>query len=149
MSETGAPGAGRALARLHDHSVAKHRVFADPRGALVPIEVATAIPYAVARLFWVADVPAGQQRGAHAHHTCSQYLICVSGLVLIEVQDGTDQRVFDLRPGEALLVPPLIWATERYMTVDAVLLVLCDKPYAAEDYIHSIAEFGAVRAGSR
>ena len=73
----------------------------------------------------------------------------LAGLVLIEVQDGTDQRVFDLRPGEALLVPPLIWATERYMTVDAVLLVLCDKPYAAEDYIHSIAEFGAVRAGSR
>ena len=154
VSDGGADGAQhRGLSRrsavsVRDLSVVKHRVFADPRGALVPMELTTTVPFPVARLFWVFDVAAGQQRGAHAHRTCSQYMICVSGLVRIEVQDGADLCAFDLNPGEALHVPPMIWATEQYKVEATILLVLCDKPYEADDYIHSIADFRELRSGT-
>ena len=150
MSTAGAPGGNHVprgiTARARDLVVVKHRTYVDSRGALVPIELVKVVPYAVARLFWIGDVPSGQQRGAHAHYSCSQYMICMAGVVRIDATDGIEQRTFDLAVGEALLVPPLIWATEQYIGDGAMLLVLCDKPYDADDYIHSFEKFRAAVA---
>lgn len=120
-------------------AVVRHRVFADPRGALVPIELTAAVPFPIARLFWVRDVPNGMSRGGHAHKLCSQYMICVSGRIGVGVSDTVSERAFELEPGHALLVPPGIFATETYATPDSTLLVLCDRAYEVADYVHDIA----------
>jgi hypothetical protein len=40
-----------------------------------------------------------------------------------------------------LLVPPGIWAREEYITDGAVLMVLCDRGYEAEDYLRDYNDF--------
>ena len=129
----------RQLPVVASLAVVQHRVFTDPRGSLVPIELTRAVPFQIARLFWVRDVPAGTARGGHAHKLCSQYLICVSGRVGVAASDTVSERSFELAPGEGLLVPPGIFATETYATPDSTLLVLCDRAYETEDYVHDIA----------
>lgn len=130
---------------LNAVTLVRHRTFRDSRGALVPIELASALPFIPARLFFVHDVPAGQMRGAHAHKSCFQYLLAVTGVVEVEVSDGVETRLFSLESGDGLLIAPGLWASERYVTEDSVLLVLCDRPYEAEDYIHTLDDLRAFR----
>jgi dTDP-4-dehydrorhamnose 3,5-epimerase-like enzyme len=113
----------------------------DPRGALTVVEFNTAVPFPVARLFYVSGVPAGLSRGGHAHYRCSQYLICQAGRLGIALADGDRERRLELSAGQAMLVEPGIFATQTYLDDASVLLVLCDRPYEAEDYIHSMDEF--------
>jgi dTDP-4-dehydrorhamnose 3,5-epimerase-like enzyme len=121
-------------------SVVTHQSYVDHRGALCPIELSRVLSFPLVRLFWVSRVPAGQERGGHAHKQCSQYLICVEGQVTVSVHDGNRMSEFHLGPGQALLVPPAIWASERYGE-GAILLVLCDRPYEKEDYIADMDVF--------
>ncbi len=121
------------------------RCFRDERGALVPVDLAATVPFPVARVFWVFDVPAGMLRGGHAHKRCHQFLVCVVGAVSVEIYDGSAERTVALSAGEALHVPPGIFAAERYDAPGSVLMVFCDRPYEATDYLSDRAAFVAHR----
>ena len=121
------------------------RCFRDERGALVPFDVAIVVPFPVVRVFWVYDVPARSSRGAHAHKECHQFLICVVGSVTVDVFDGSSARSITLAEGQALHIPPGIFATERYETPGSVLMVFCDRPYETADYLNDRAAFVAYR----
>ena len=64
----------------------------DERGSLSVLEGGVDIPFEVARVFWITDVPAGQRRGGHAHWTCHEAVFAVSGAVsiTIETADGRE-----------------------------------------------------------
>jgi hypothetical protein len=109
--------------------------FAEGRGLLVPIEFPKYVPFAVKRLFWICDVPPGGERGAHAHKSCHQFMICTAGRIAITVFDGNLERSFELMAGQALHVEPGIFATERFVDPGSILIVLCDKEYNADDYL--------------
>ena len=113
----------------------------DSRGTLTVVEFAKIVPFAVVRLFYVSDVPAGLSRGGHAHYRCRQYMICQRGRLGISLADGTRERSLELSAGQAILIEPGIFATQTYLDEDSVLLVLCDYPYEAEDYIHGMDAF--------
>ena len=49
--------------------------FKDHRGLLVPIEFAQ-LPFMPKRLFYVSNVPKGEERGNHAHYNTKQILTC-------------------------------------------------------------------------
>lgn len=132
-----------------DLQVRLHRVFTDHRGSLVPLELANAVPFLIARLFWVFATPAGGTRGGHAHCQCVQYLICQRGAVEVTADDGEAQRTLVLEAGAGLLIPPAIWAEQRYLTPDTMLLVLCNRPYEAEDYIEAVADVKSFREQMR
>ena len=134
------------LATAADLQIKLHRVFTDHRGSLIPLELTNAVPFSIARMFWVFDTPSGGTRGGHAHRRCSQYLVCQRGVVEVTVDDGGARRTLALQTGACLLIPPTIWAEQRYLTPDTILLVLCDRPYEAEDYIEEVAEVRAFRA---
>jgi dTDP-4-dehydrorhamnose 3,5-epimerase-like enzyme len=121
------------------------RCHRDARGTLVALDLPSAVPFAVVRAFWVFDVPAGTARGAHAHKLCRQFLVCVSGSVAVEVFDGSAEGSITLGAGEALYVPPGIFATERYLAPGSVLMVFCDRPYEPADYLTDRAAFIAYR----
>lgn len=109
----------------------------DARGALTVADFSQAVPFPVVRLFYVHDVPAGIVRGQHGHYRCSQYMICVSGRLRITLADRSRERAFELEPGHGLLIRPGLFASETYLDAGTVLLVLCDRPYEKDDYIHS------------
>ena len=63
----------------------------DARGALTVAEFSKFVPFPVARMFYVREVPPGTMRGQHAHYRCSQYMICISGRLRITVDDGANE----------------------------------------------------------
>jgi dTDP-4-dehydrorhamnose 3,5-epimerase-like enzyme len=115
-------------------------------GELVVMEEATHVPFKIARVFSVC-APLGAVRGMHAHRSCAQFLVCVSGAIEVVCDDGNERQEIALdRPGLALLVPPSIWAEEIYRERGSVMVVLCDRKYEAEDYIRDYDEFKSFRA---
>jgi dTDP-4-dehydrorhamnose 3,5-epimerase-like enzyme len=111
-------------------------------GFLVVAEAGQHIPFVVPRVFCVYGVKPGTIRGQHAHKECAQILICVSGKCEVTCDDGSERRTFSLgNPAVGLLVPPMIWAEEKYMVENTVLLVLTDHRYDETDYIKHYDEF--------
>jgi UDP-2-acetamido-3-amino-2,3-dideoxy-glucuronate N-acetyltransferase len=133
------------LPRVGDLAVVSHAGYVDARGVLCPIELARVLDFPILRLFWVTRVPTGQERGGHAHRRCSQYLICMTGSIEVTATDGEETVGLMLEPGQAVLLKPGIWAAERYLSEDALLLVLCDQPYDPDDYITDIDTFLSYR----
>ncbi len=112
----------------------------ESNGSLVVFEEGSS-PFPLRRVFVVtADV--GQVRGHHAHRTCSQLLVALRGQVLVSVDDGNgpqDFLVSELEQG--LLIPPMNWATQKYMSEGTILMVVCDQLFDERDYIRDYEEF--------
>ncbi len=122
---------------------------ARPDGEVVVAEGGSVVPFAIARMFTV-KAPGGANRGEHAHRQCSQFMICVHGIIDIACDDGRSRRIFALdRSNLALVVPPTIWNTVMFRGGDSVLAVLCDRAYEEHDYIRDYAEFLAFREAVR
>ena len=62
-------------------------IFKDDDGTLVPIEFSK-LPFEPRRIFYVCDVPRGEERGMHAHHETQQILTCVQGKILVKLHNG-------------------------------------------------------------
>ena len=93
------------------------------------------VPFSIKRIFNVRSEK-GSVRGKHAHRLCSQLLICSNGAVEVLCDDSVSQHVFMLdQPNYGLLVPPGIWAEEKYIEHNSTMTVICDRIYEAEDYI--------------
>jgi dTDP-4-dehydrorhamnose 3,5-epimerase-like enzyme len=123
------------------------KVFVDERGKLSFGELGGGLPFAPARYFLVYDVPAGEARGGHAHRSCEQYMIAVSGTVSVILDDGAARTEHMLdRPDLGLHVPAGIWGEQHYLTNDARLLVLASEPYDSADYINDYQQFLALKA---
>jgi dTDP-4-dehydrorhamnose 3,5-epimerase-like enzyme len=129
------------LATVEAARIDKLPVMRDARGSLTAIDFAKQVPFPVARLFYVSGVPAGMSRGGHAHRRCNQYMICQAGRLLVAIADGADERSIELSAGQAVLIEPGIFATQTYLDGDSACLVLCDRPYEADDYIHGMDAF--------
>ena len=113
----------------------------DVNGILCVFESGRHVPFDIRRVFTVS-ARAGDVRGDHAHKRCTQLLVCVSGKIRVTCDDGSvvTEHCLDSM-GLGLLIPPGIWAKEDYMVDDAVLMVLCDRGYEAEDYIRDYQDF--------
>jgi hypothetical protein len=114
----------------------------DARGNLTFIESDRHVPFDIKRVFYVYDIPSGQERGAHAHRRLHQFLICLSGGLDVMLDDGVSKRTVHLnRPWRGLHVPPMIWAAEGDFDPGTVYVVLASDLYNPEDYIRDYDEF--------
>lgn len=111
-------------------------------GNITPIHSSKDIPFNIARVFYLYDIPGGEDRGAHAHKECHQVLIAASGSFEIELNDGSNKRtVFLNRPYFALHIPPGIWASERNFSSGSICLVLTSHIYTEADYIRNYNDY--------
>jgi UDP-2-acetamido-3-amino-2,3-dideoxy-glucuronate N-acetyltransferase len=143
-----AHAAGREVPAVIVEGVCIHRapIIEDLRGNLAAREIGAGLPFAPTRFFLVFDVPSKEVRGAHAHRTCRQLLVCLTGSVACLVDDGHHRQEFLLESPElALEIPPMVWAVQYKYTPDASLLVLASHVYDADDYIRSYDDFLATR----
>lgn len=114
----------------------------DPRGSLTYIYENEHVPFPIQRVFYIYDVPAGKDRGAHAHKETWQFIIAASGALEVYLNDGKKEKTVLLnRPFHGLLVPPGIWAQEREFTTGALCMVLASHPYSEDDYIRNYDEY--------
>jgi len=117
-------------------------VASDLRGSLAAVEFATELPFQPARFFAVFGVPTKDVRGEHAHRTCEQFLVALSGTVRAIVDDGNARAEILLAdPSIGLYVPAMLWGSQYDYSPDAVLGVFASKPYDSDDYIRDYDEF--------
>ena len=113
-------------------------------GLLVVMQAMEHVPFKIERVFFVKPSDVGTIRGNHAHRALSQFLICVNGAIEITVEDAKSKKTILLdNPSKGILVPPDVFCTQKYLTKDSVLLVLCDKIFEEADYIRDFDEFVA------
>lgn len=111
-------------------------------GNISIVENSVNIPFDVKRVFYIYDIPGGEDRGAHAHKECHQFLVAASGSFEIELSDGVTKRTFTLNlPYYGLHVPPGIWAAEMGFSSGAICLVLTSHKYDENDYIRNFDDF--------
>lgn len=127
---------------IYDCKVIELKRIQNRAGNITPIEGLNIVPFNIKRLFYIYDIPGGEERGAHAHKECHQLLIAASGSFCVEVDDGTDKKTVTLnRPYFGLHIPPGIWAYELDFSSGSVCLVLTSHKYDAKDYIRDYSEF--------
>jgi len=135
---------------INDCTVLTLPKVADPRGNLTFVEGERHVPFPIRRVFFLYDVPTAESRGAHAHRTLNQVLICLAGSFDVAIDDGEFQaRIHLNRPWKGLHVPPMIWAAEVNFDPGSVCLVLASELFDERDYIRDYDEFLALSAAAR
>lgn len=114
----------------------------DFRGNLTFIEGGNHIPFEFKRVFYIYDVPTGTERGAHAHRSLQQFIICLGGSFEVTLDDGKQTKSVRLnRPWQGLYIPPLVWAAEVNFDPSSVYMVLASENYDEADYIRDYDSF--------
>jgi hypothetical protein len=135
-------------ASIYDCSIIELPRLKNRAGNITVVNNNDNIPFEVKRIFYIYDIPGGEDRGAHAHKDCHQFLVAVSGSFEVEMDDGTNKRTVILnRPYYGLHIPPGIWAAEKGFSSGAVCLVLTSHKYDEKDYIRDYRNFLAYKHG--
>lgn len=117
-------------------------VISDPRGNLSVIESGAHVPFEIARVYYLYDVPSGSVRAGHAHLALHQLLIAVSGSFDVRLHDGTSEEVVTLnRPHIGLHIGPMQWREIDNFSSGSVCLVLASTVYDEADYIRDFDTF--------
>lgn len=111
-------------------------------GNITIVEGQQNVPFAIRRVYYLYDIPGGEDRGGHAHQTLQQLIVAASGSFNILLSDGLNQKVVTLnRPDRGLMLVPGIWRELKEFSSGAVCLVLASDVYKESDYIRSYDEF--------
>ena len=118
----------------------------DPRGNLSVIEKEV-VPFEIKRVYYLYDVPAGAERGGHAHKKLQQFLVALSGSFDVILNDGKEEKIVTLnKPFEGLLITNGIWRELKNFSSGAVCLVVASDVFSEADYIREFDEFLAISA---
>ena len=129
-------------ASVFDCSLCQLNRFHDPEGNLTVVSENVHVPFNINRVFYSYDIPGGEDRGAHAHKECHQFIIAASGSFEVVLDDGTNKRTVTLnRPFWGLHVPPGVWASEQGFSSGSICLVLASHGYSEADYIRNYDDF--------
>ncbi len=116
--------------------------ISDPRGNLTFIEGNNHIPFDIARVYYLYDVPGGAERGGHAHKELSQLIIAMSGSFDVVLDDGTKKKRVHLnRSYYGLYVCPMIWRELDNFSSGSVCLVLASNKYDEGDYYRDYNQY--------
>ena len=116
-------------------------IFEDRDGTLGVLEFSK-VPFIPKRLFWITSVSSDSVRANHAHKTCHQLLICMSGSVkaTITTRENLNREVL-LSIGKVLHLEPMNWLQLHNFSEDGVLGVLASEPYDPGEYINELDDF--------
>jgi hypothetical protein len=114
----------------------------DTRGNLTVVEQMRQIPFDIARVYWTYDIPGGGRRGGHAHRTCQEVVVAVSGSFDVQLYNGREWETYHLNhPYQGLYIGTGIWRTLEDFSSGAVCLVLASELFDEDEYIYDMDEF--------
>jgi len=118
------------------------RHHSDKKGNLSVVENGRTLPFDVRRIYYLYDVPGGEERGGHAHKNLWQLIVAASGAFTVTLDDGKVKRSFVLNhPYQGLLVTPGIWRDLTDFSSGSVCMVLASEMYDVGDYLRNYLEF--------
>lgn len=127
---------------VYDCSIIELPKIHNRAGNITPISNNIDIPFDIKRVYYLYDVPGGEERGGHAHNELQQYIIAASGSFDVVIDDGKIKRTISLnRPYFALHIVPGIWRELRNFSSGSICLVLASHKYDEEDYIRDYNVF--------
>ncbi len=140
---TSEQGGSRGSVRIIDLPV-----ISDRRGDLTFVEGRNHVPFDIARVYYLYNVPVDSERGGHAHRQLQQVVFALSGSFCIRIDDGHATSEHWLRdPRKGLLINRLIWREMDSFSQGAVCMVLASHAYDESDYIRDHADFLATVRG--
>ncbi|MCG8376917.1 MAG: FdtA/QdtA family cupin domain-containing protein [Chlorobiales bacterium] len=111
-------------------------------GNITAIENKKSIPFDIKRVYYLYDVPGGEERGGHAHYELQQFVVALSGAFDVLLDDGTNKKVVHLdRPFIGLHITTGIWRELLNFSSGSVCLVLASHKYDESDYIRDYDNF--------
>jgi WxcM-like, C-terminal len=133
---------------VHDCQLLELPIVRAPEGNLTFVEGNRHVPFEIARVYYLYDVPGGATRGGHAHRSLRQLLVAMAGSFEVVLDDGTEQRTITLnRSYNGLLLTPMIWRELVNFSSGSVCMVLASDVYDESDYYRDYDDFlAAVRA---
>lgn len=118
----------------------------DKRGNLSFFEYPNQLPFAIARTYWIYDVPGGEIRGSHAFKEQQEFIIALSGSFDVVLHDGTTEIKFSLnRSYYGLYIPKMYWRRMENFSTNALALIVSDKSYDEKDYLRNFEDFKTLR----
>ncbi len=114
----------------------------DLRGNLTFLEDYNQIPFKIERVYWIYDVPGGEERGGHAFKNTTELIIPLAGCFKVETTQGNKQETFELsQANRGLLIPPMTWRKVSSFTGGSVCLIVTNRKYDTSDYIRNFQEY--------
>jgi hypothetical protein len=114
----------------------------DPRGDLTFVEGGDHIPFQIARVYYLYNVPVDSERGGHAHRDLEQVVFALSGSFRMKIDDGTNRSEYWLRdPRKGLYISKMVWREMDSFSQGAVCMVLASHRYDETDYFRNYDDF--------
>lgn len=114
----------------------------NPKGNLTFIEAGRQIPFDIRRVYYLYDIPGGEERGGHAHRALHQLIIAMSGSFDIRLDDGRAKKTVHMnRSYYGLYICPMIWREIDNFSSGAVCMALASEFYDEADYYRDYDQF--------
>jgi len=111
-------------------------------GNITVVEGQKNLPFDIKRVYYLYDIPGGENRGGHAHYELQQLIVAAGGSFDVLLDDGINKKVVTLnRPDYGLLIVLGIWRELMEFSSGANCLVLASNGYDENDYIRNYDEF--------
>lgn len=127
---------------VYDCSIVPLSKIHNRAGNITIVEGENNVPFEVKRVYYLYDIPGGEDRGGHAHKDLFQLVVAASGSFNVLLDDGVNKKVVTLnRPDYGLMVVPGIWRELMEFSSGAICLVLASHLYDENDYLRDYDDF--------
>jgi hypothetical protein len=114
----------------------------DERGNLSFLENDSHIPFEIKRMYWIYDVPGGEERGGHAFIKQKEFIIALSGSFDVVINNGISREVFSLnRSYYGLYIPNGLWRQMGNFSTNSLALVVSSTHFELADYIRDFNQY--------
>ena len=111
-------------------------------GSISWVENSKNIPFDVKRIYYLYDVPGGEERGGHAHKNLHQLVFALSGSFDILINDCKNKKKITLNsPSKGLHIVPGIWRTLHNFSSESICFVVASELFSESDYIRDFSYF--------
>ncbi len=133
---------GKMKSSVYDCVIIPLNKIHNRAGNITIVEGNKHVPFDVKRIYYLYDVPGGEDRGGHAHKELKQLIVAASGSFDVLLDDGINKKIVRLnRPDYGLLMVPGIWRELLEFSSGAICLVLASDIYTESDYIRTYNHF--------
>ena len=111
--------------------------ISESKGGLLGVLESPLVPHDIGRFFFVTSSKS-DIRGQHGHKACWQTLICLKGVIQLEMIDSNGDLLNELLDSSrrAVVIPPGIWAKQKSIGMENILVVLASDVYDPDDYFY-------------